>query len=203
MYVRRNRLRKELPGSTVSTVAGRINAAARLRATKIGIVIGQADGLIEAQEPRIRVDDLHVIGVSGRYPLSRLVHAEAGQGRIQGHDGRQSASAHPLAGQTGRVSTQTVAQHSRRAEIHAVHGIDKVHHLSDARSHFVDPVSGRDVIDRLGTRSPVHYDHIKFATGVISVSDPNVDRRAAVVVPAMNDKPANGSPIITHNCNYI
>lgn len=194
VHVRGDRFGKEFPGTAMCASSGQIHSTTGLGAAKVRVVIRQANWRIHAQEPSIRVDDLHVVGIGGCDTLSRATDIETGTGRVHGHNGSQSATGGTLTSQTGSVAAQTVAHNDHRGEGGTRGLVQEVDHLGYAWSHLKDAVAGSGVVTSLRTRSPVNDDHVEGSTVQVCGADASVDRRSSVIIPAVDDEAADEEP---------
>jgi hypothetical protein len=76
-------LGEELVGAGVGAGAPQVDRAAHLLLAAVRVEVRVADGREEAEEARVRVDDLHLVRVFGRYPRARAGEGEEGQRRVQ------------------------------------------------------------------------------------------------------------------------
>lgn len=165
----------ELPGTSVGAVADRVNSAARLGGTEVGVVVSQTDWGAESEHSGVRVHDFDVVGVSRGDALRCGAVSEEGHGRVQSVNCCQTSAGDTLASDTGNVPTQTVSHDDATGESHASVLVQEVNELGDSGSDQVNTVSGSEVVSGLSTRSPVHNNHVEFSASVVGVANLNVD----------------------------
>lgn len=117
--------------AAVSTRAGKVNTAARLGFTAIGVEGTLTDGLQESQSAAVGLNGLDIVSIGGAESLTGRIVAEEWQSRIQTNDGMNLSILDVFASIARHMSTQTVPNDHGVTQVQAVVVTQEIDQVSD------------------------------------------------------------------------
>jgi hypothetical protein len=169
----------------VSAHSSGVNTASRLAFTTVGEESRASGVAPQTQGTTVGQDCLDILGIGGGQTFSWAVDVEQRSSGVCCENG-VDATLSEFTSKTSNVRSQTVANDVHIVDVHAASRHQEVDELTHDSADLTDTVAGGNVVDSLGTRSPVHSDHIEFTAREVGALQHWVRAVGHITVPSVN-----------------